>query len=137
MPLSVKDVGAILKLDEQKLSEGKDLVRYFCTPCKPTIANGGRTRNRPADDTVKWALFKKYNARDVEVEQAIRHRLQKYPVPDFVWDESHLSEEIDDRGIAIASMVVDHAIEMDAKSREELMEAMRELTNLENPNSAA
>ena len=137
LPLSLKDVGAILKLDEQKLSEGKDLVRYFCTPCKPTIANGGRTRNQPADDTVKWALFKKYNARDVEVEQAIRNRLQKYPVPDFVWDEYHLSEEINDRGIAIDSMVVDHAIEMDAKSREELMEAMRELTNLENPNSAA
>lgn len=137
LPLSLKDVGAILKLDEQKLSEGKDLVRYFCTPCKPTIANGGRTRNCPADDPVKWALFKKYNARDVEVEQAIRNRLQKYPVPDFVWDEYHLSEEINDRGIAIDSMVVDHAIEMDAKSREELMEAMRELTNLENPNSAA
>lgn len=65
LPLSLKDVGAILKLDEQKLSKGKDLVRYFCTPCKPTIANGGRTRNRPADDPVKWALFKKYNARDV------------------------------------------------------------------------
>ncbi|MBQ3268371.1 MAG: DNA polymerase [Clostridia bacterium] len=136
LPLSLKDVGAILKLDEQKLSEGKDLVRYFCTPCKPTIANGGRTRNRPADDMAKWALFKKYNARDVEVEQAIRHRLQKYPVPDFVWDEYHLSEEINDRGIAIDSMVVDNAIEMDARSREELMEDMRELTNLENPNSA-
>lgn len=137
LPLSLKDVGAILKLDEQKLSEGKDLVRYFCTPCKPTIANGGRTRNRPSDNPEKWALFKKYNARDVEVEQAIRNRLQKYPVPDFVWDEYHLSEEINDRGIAIDNLVVDHAIEMDVRSRQELMEAMRELTNLENPNSTA
>ena len=137
LPLSLKDVGTILKLDEQKLTEGKELVKYFCTPCKPTIANGGRMRNMPYHDPEKWALFVKYNARDVEVEQSIKKRLQKHPVPGFVWDEYHLSEEINDRGIAIDQLLVDHAIEMDSCSKQELMEAMRELTNLQNPNSTA
>ena len=91
----------------------------------------------PYHDPEKWALFVKYNARDVEVEQSIKKRLQKHPVPDFVWAEYHLSEEINDRGIAIDQLLVDHAIEMDSCSKQELMEAMRELTNLQNPNSTA
>ena len=89
LPLSLEGVGAVLKLQDQKLKEGKDLIRYFCTPCKPTKANGGRTRNLPEHDPEKWELFKKYNQRDVEVEMAIQKRLSKYPVPDFIWDEYH------------------------------------------------
>lgn len=137
LPLSLKDVGAVLKLEDQKLSEGKDLVRYFCIPCRPTATNSGRTRNMPSDAPADWALFKKYNARDVEVEQSITHRLSKHPVPESVWEEYHISEEINDRGIGIDITLVDNAIDMDARSRQELMDAMREITELENPNSAA
>lgn len=90
LPLSLEGVGAVLKLQNQKLKEGKDLIRYFCTPCKPTKANGGRTRNLPQHDSEKWVRFKEYNLRDVEVEMAIKKRLAKYPVPDFIWDEYHL-----------------------------------------------
>ena len=86
LPLSLEGVGAVLKLQDQKLKEGKDLIRYFCTPCKPTKANGGRTRNLPQYDSEKWIRFKEYNRWDVEVEMAIKKRLAKYPVPNFIWD---------------------------------------------------
>ncbi|MDD7795609.1 DNA polymerase [Clostridium sp. 'White wine YQ'] len=135
LPLSLEGVGTVLKLGEQKLKEGKDLIKYFCVPCKPTKANSGRTRNLPEHDMAKWSLFKKYNIRDVEVEQAIKKRLESYPVPEFVWDEYHLDQEINDRGILLDMGVVKNAIIFDEKSKEELTAAMKELTNLDNPNS--
>ena len=135
LPLSLEGVGAVLKLQNQKLKEGKDLIRYFCTPCKPTKANGGRTRNLPQHDSEKWMRFKKYNLRDVEVEMAIKKRLAKYPVPDFIWDEYHLDQEINDRGIALDMNIVRNAISFDGRSRETLTASMQAITGLENPNS--
>ena len=135
LPFSLDGVGAVLKLGEQKLKEGKDLIRYFCVPCKPTNVNGGRTRNLPEHDMAKWSLFKKYNIRDVEVEQALKKRLESYPVPEFVWDEYHLDQEINDRGILLDMGFVINAILIDEKSKEELTAAMKGLTNLDNPNS--
>ncbi len=135
LPLSLEGVGAVLNLDNQKLKEGRDLIRYFCVPCKETKANGGRIRNLPRHAPDKWKLFKSYNKRDVEVEMAIQQRLQKYPVPDSVWEEYHQDQEINDRGIAIDLELARQAVAMDAKSRESLMAALKEKTSLENPNS--
>ncbi|MBQ1914176.1 MAG: DNA polymerase, partial [Selenomonadaceae bacterium] len=135
LPLSLKGVGAVLKLDEQKMEEGADLIKYFCKPCRPTKKNGGRTRNLPQHAPDKWTLFKSYNNRDVEVEMAIQERLKKYPVPQQVWDEYHLDQEINDRGIAIDRTLAEHAIVIDARSRESLMAMLKEKTGLENPNS--
>ncbi len=135
LPLSLAGAGAVLGLSEQKLKEGKDLIRYFCVPCKPTKANGGRTRNLPEHDAEKWETFKAYNKRDVEVEMSIQDRLRKYPVPDFVWEEYHIDQEINDRGIALDRTLVKNAIAFDEKSKAELSEKMQELTNLDNPNS--
>ena len=135
LPLSLAGVGAVLGLSEQKLKEGKDLIRYFCIPCKATKSNGGRTRNLPEHDLEKWELFKSYNKRDVEVEMSIQERLKKYPVPDFVWEEYHLDQEINDRGIALDMTLVRNAIAFDEKSKAVLSEKMQELTNLDNPNS--
>lgn len=135
LPLSLEGVGAVLKLYDQKLKEGKDLIRYFCTPCKPTKANGGRTRNLPQHDGEKWIRFKEYNRRDVEVEMAIQKRLSKYPVPDFLWDEYHLDQEINDRGIMLDMQIVENAIAFDEKTKAELMLSMQDITNLDNPNS--
>ena len=135
LPLSLEGVGAVLNLDNQKMKEGRDLIRYFCVPCKETKTNGGRTRNLPRHAPEKWNLFKSYNKRDVEVEMAIQERLQKFPVPDPVWEEYHQDQEINDRGIAIDLELARQAVAMDAKSRESLMAALREWTGLENPNS--
>ena len=135
LPLSLEGVGAVLKLQDQKLKEGKDLIRYFCSPCKPTKANGGRTRNLPEHDAKKWELFKKYNQRDVEVEMSIQKRLAKFPVPEQVWDEYHLDQEINDRGIMLDMTVVQNAIAFDEKSKSALMLQMQDLTGLDNPNS--
>ena len=135
LPLSLEGVGAVLKLKDQKLKEGKDLIRYFCSPCKPTKSNGGRTRNLPEHDPEKWALFKSYNKRDVEVEMAIQKRLSKYPVPDFIWDEYHLDQEINDRGIALDMDVVENAITFDERSKASHSETMQDITGVENPNS--
>lgn len=135
LPLSLKGVGAVLKLDEQKLDEGKSLIRYFCVPCKPTKANGGRTRNLPCHSPEKWELFKAYNKRDVEVELSIQRKLKNFPVPDFVWDEYHLDQEINDRGIALDMKVVRNAIRFDKLTKAELTKTMQEITQLENPNS--
>lgn len=135
LPLSLEGVGAVLNLDNQKMKEGRDLIRYFCVPCKETKTNGGRTRNLPQHAPDKWNLFKSYNKRDVEVEMAIQERLQKYPVPDQVWEEYHQDQEINDRGIAIDLELARQAVAMDAKSRESLMGALKEKTGLENPNS--
>ena len=135
LPLSLEGAGAVLRLDDQKLSEGKDLIRYFCVPCAPTKSNGGRTRNLPEHAPDKWALFKKYNQRDVEVEMAIQQKLRRYPVPDFVWEEYHLDQEINDRGIAIDMDIVENAICLDERSKAELSDKMKSCTSLENPNS--
>lgn len=135
LPLSLAGAGAVLGLEEQKLKEGKDLIRYFCVPCKATKSNGGRTRNLPEHDREKWKLFKAYNQRDVEVEQSIQQKLEKFPVPNFVWDEFWLDQEICDRGIAIDRKMVEEAIALDEISKNELSETMSEMTSLDNPNS--
>lgn len=135
LPLSLAGAGAVLGLEEQKLAEGKDLLKYFCVPCKPTKSNGGRTRNLPHHDTEKWNLFKNYNKRDVEVEISIQKRLAKYPVPENIWEEYRLDQEINDRGIALDMDVVENAIRFDERSKSELMETMKSITSLENPNS--
>lgn len=135
LPLSLEGAGVVLKLDSQKMKEGKDLIRYFCVPCKETKSNGGRTRNLPQHALDKWTLFKSYNKRDVEVEMAIQERLKKYPVPEPIWDEYHLDQEINDRGIAIDRTLAENAIVIDARSRDSLMAMLKEKTGLENPNS--
>ena len=135
LPLSLEGVGAVLGLEKQKLTEGKELIKLFCQPCVPTKANNGRTRNRPEDEPVKWAAFKRYNVRDVETEMSIQERLQKFPVPDFIWDEYHIDQEINDRGVMIDLPLVWQAIDMDTRSRTELTKAMKRLTELDNPNS--
>lgn len=135
LPLSLEGVGAVLNLDYQKMKEGRELIRYFCVPCKETKTNGGRTRNLPQHALDKWNLFKSYNKRDVEVEMTIQQRLQKYPVPEKVWEEYHLDQEINDRGIAIDLELARQAVALDAQSRESLMAALKERTGLENPTS--
>lgn len=135
LPLSLEGVGAVLKLQDQKMKEGKDLIKYFCYPCKPTKVNAGRTRNLPEHAPDKWEAFKAYNKRDVDVEMAIKQRLSKFPIPDFVWDEYHLDQEINDRGIMLDMDVVKNAIAFDEKSKSELMISMQNITNLDNPNS--
>ena len=135
LPLSLEGVGAVLGLEKQKLTEGKDLIKYFCQPCAPTKSNGQRTRNLPKHALDKWQAFKKYNIRDVETEMSIQARLSKYPVPDSVWEEYHLDQEINDRGVGLDMELVRQAIQMDGRSRSELTQAMKELTSLDNPNS--
>ncbi len=135
LPLSLEGVGAVLKLDKQKLTEGKDLIKYFCQPCTPTKANGERTRNYPYHAPDKWSAFKKYNVRDVETEMSIQAKLMKFPVPESVWDEYHLDQEINDRGVALDMTLVRESIAIDGRSRSELTAAMKQLTELDNPNS--
>ena len=135
LPLSLEKVGAVLGFEEQKLKEGKELIKYFCCPCKPTKTNGGRTWNLPEHAPEKWELFKKYNARDVQVELQIQERLRTYPVPDAVWDEYRLDQEINDRGIMVDRAFVDKALEIDELSKTDLTARMQEKTGLANPNS--
>ena len=135
LPLSLEGVGAVLGLEKQKLTEGKDLIKYFCQPCAPTKTNGQRTRNHPYHAPEKWDAFKRYNIRDVEVEMAIQDKLAKFPVPESIWEEYHIDQEINDRGVALDMEIVKQAIGMDGRSRTELMEAMKSITALENPNS--
>lgn len=135
LPLSLEGVGAVLGLEKQKLTEGKELIKYFCQPCLPTKANGQRTRNRPFHAPDKWELFKRYNARDVEAEMGIQQKLSKFPVPPQVWEEYDIDQEINDRGVRIDMKLVEQAIQMDARSRQELTDAMKRMTALENPNS--
>jgi len=135
LPLSLEGVGAVLGLEKQKLTEGKDLIKYFCQPCTPTKSNDGRTRNYPYHAPEKWSMFKKYNLRDVETEMSIQTKLAKFPVPDSVWDEYHLDQEINDRGVALDMTLVRQAIDMDGRSRQQLTSAMQKLTELDNPNS--
>ena len=135
LPLSLKGIGAVLKLDEQKMLEGSDLIRYFCVPCKPTKTNGGRTRNLPFHAPDKWETFKAYNKRDVEVELSIKEKLKNFPVPEFVWDEYHLDQEINDRGIGVDMQLVKNAIAFDERSKGGISKQMKDMTDLENPNS--
>ena len=137
LPLSLDGVGAVLGLEEQKMKEGKALIRYFCKPCAATKANGGRTRNLPEHDMEKWLLFKDYNKRDVEVEMSIQHKLSRFPVPDFIWEEYAIDQEINDRGFLIDMDVVENAIRFDAFSKAALMATMKDKTELDNPNSVA
>lgn len=135
LPLSLEGAGAVLGLKKQKLSEGKDLIRYFCQPCKPTNINNGRTRNLPSHAPDKWKAFKEYNRRDVEAEMEIQDKLSKFPVPNSIWNEYHLDQEINDRGVQLDTTLVRRAIEADSRSRSELTEIMKEMTELDNPNS--
>lgn len=135
LPLSLESVGAVLGLEKQKLTEGKDLIRYFCIPCNPTKTNGGRARNFPKHDSDRWQRFKEYNARDVETEMLIQEKLFKFPVPDFIWKEYEMDQIINDRGIAIDMDFVKQAVYIDGISSEKLMAVMQDITKLENPNS--
>ncbi len=135
LPRSLESVGAVLGLSEQKLKEGKELIRYFCLPCRATKSNGGRTRNRPVDAMDKWELFKTYNRRDVEVELSIQAKLASFPVPARVWKEYRLDQEINDRGILVDMQLVDNAIAFDARAKGVLSEKLKNITNLDNPNS--
>lgn len=137
LPLSLEGSGAVLGLEKQKLSEGKDLIRYFCKPCNPTATNGGRIRNLPIHAPDKWSEFKSYNLRDVEAEIAIQEKLSKFPVPVEVWNEYHLDQEINDRGVSLDMPFVNEAITIDTRSRSELLQKMKRLTDLDNPNSVA
>ena len=137
LPLSLHGCGAVLRLDRQKLTEGKELIRYFCVPCQPTKVNGGRTRNRPGDAPEKWARFKIYNARDVETEAEIQQKLSRFPVPEEFWDEYCIDQKINDTGVALDRTLVREAIAMDGVSGHELSDAMKSLTALENPNSVS
>jgi len=137
LPLSLKGVGSALGLEKQKLDEGKELIRYFCTPCAATKGNGGRTRNLPTDAPEQWALFIHYNLRDVETEIEIQEKLRHFPVPEEVWDQYQQDQEINDCGIRVDGQLVSNAISMDTRSREELVQQMQDLTALNNPNSVA
>lgn len=135
LPLSLEAVGMVLGLEKQKLSEGKALIKYFSTPCKPTKINNGRTRNMPYHAPDKWELYKTYNKRDVETELEIQKKLSMFPVPDELWEEYHIDQEINDRGILVDINFVERAIQADSVSKEKLSVKMRELTKLENPKS--
>jgi DNA polymerase len=137
LPLSLEGSGSVLGLEKQKLLEGKDLIRYFCKPCNPTTTNGGRSRNLQVHAPDKWSEFKSYNLRDVEAEIAIQEKLSKFPVPEEVWNEYHLDQEINDRGVSLDMPFVNEAIKMDSRSRSELLQKMKRLTDLDNPNSVA
>ena len=134
-PLSLAQVGAVLSLEQQKMSEGRALIRYFC--CPYFDENGEQHFHKPSDAPEKWKIFKAYNKRDVEVEMAIQQKLRNYTVPDFVWDEYHLDQEINDRGIRIDAQLVEEAIRLDRISHEKLISEMQQLTGLENPNSVS
>lgn len=135
LPLSLEGVGAVLGLEEQKMKEGKALIRYFCKPCTPTKANGGRTRNLPEHASERWETFKAYNKRDVEVEMSIQHRLSRFPVPEFIWEEYRIDQEINDRGIMLDMDVVENALKFDAFSKTALMATMKDKTEPDNPDS--
>jgi DNA polymerase len=135
LPLSLECVGAVLGLEKQKLTAGKELIKFFCSPCTPTKANGHRTRNRPFHAPEKWAAFKRYNLRDVETEMDVQQKLSRFPIPEQVWEEYHIDQEINDRGVRIDMNLVRQAIRMDTRSRQELIDAMKRATALENPNS--
>lgn len=137
LPRSLEDVGRVLGLDEQKMKEGKELIRYFCVPCKPTKANGGRTRNLPCHAPEKWELFKTYCKRDVDVEKSIRKKLHNFPIPESEMGLYRLDQRINDRGVLVDMGLVEQAIACERLHKEVVAKRAYELTGLENPNSVA
>ena len=137
LPRSLEDVGRVLGLDEQKMKEGKELIRYFCVPCKPTKANGGRTRNLPCHAPEKWELFKTYCKRDVDVEKSIRRKLHNFPIPESEMELYRLDQRINDRGVLVDMGLVEQAIACERLHKEIVTKRAYELTGLENPNSVA
>ena len=137
LPASLDGVGEVLDIRQKKLKEGKDLVRYFSMPCKPTKANGGRTRNMPEDEPEKWELFKSYCIRDVEAEREIRYKLRNYPIPEEEQLLYQMYQEINDRGILVDQTLVEHAVTCDKEYRDQVTRRAYELSGLENPNSPA
>ncbi|MBP3651511.1 MAG: DNA polymerase [Clostridia bacterium] len=137
LPSRLADVAVALKLTQQKMEEGKDLIRYFSVPCKPTKANGGRTRNLPADAPDKWAVYKQYNAQDVETERAVRKALEAWPLPEHEWEVYALDQIINDRGVRVDKRLVKNAIAVDEVFTEAAYRRAKELTGLENPGSVA
>ena len=137
LPLSLEGVGEALNLDKKKMSEGKDLIRYFCMPCKPTKANGGRTRNLPSDALEKWKLFKTYCIRDVDVEKQIRNKLAKFPIPDREQKLYCMDQRINDRGIMVDQELIGHAVACDLLYKETVTKKAYEISGLENPNSVS
>ena len=135
LPRSLEDVGRVLGLDEQKMKEGKELIRYFCVPCKPTKANGGRTRNLPCHAPEKWELFKTYCKRDVDVEKSIRRKLHNFPIPEGEMELYRLDQRINDRGVLVDMGLVEQAIACERLHKEVVTKRAYELTGLENPNS--
>ena len=135
LPGRLADVAVALGTTEKKMEEGKELIRYFSFPCKPTKANGGRTRNRPSDAPEKWAVYKQYNAQDVETERAIRKALEKYPLPEQEWAYYALDQQINDRGVRVDKQLVKNAIAADAVFAQAAYQRAKELTGLENPGS--
>ncbi len=137
LPRSLEDVGAVLGLDERKMKEGKELIRYFCVPCKPTKANGGRRRNLPCHAPEKWEMFKSYCVRDVDVEKAIRRKLCKFPIPEGEMELYRLDQRINDRGVPVDMGLVRQAVKCERLHKEVVTKRAYELTGLENPNSVA
>lgn len=137
LPLSLAGVGAVLGLENQKMKEGKDLIRYFCLPCKPTKTNNMRTRNLPIDAQDKWELFKTYCKRDVIVEKAIKVKIAKYPIPEKEQQYYELDQKINDRGIFVDKKLVEQAIKCDSILKEENTIKAQNITGLDNPNSVA
>ena len=137
LPRSLEDVGRVLGLDEQKMKEGKELIKYFCVPCKPTKANGGRTRNLPCHAPEKWELFKTYCKRDVDVEKSIRRKLHNFPIPESEMELYRLDQRINDRGVLVDMGLVEQAIACERLHKEVVTKRAYELTGLENPNSVA
>lgn len=135
LPLSLEKAGAVLKVEQQKMKEGKELIKYFCIPCKPTKTNGGRTRNLPWHDPAKWEIFKAYNRCDVETEIAIEKKISKVTIPHNIWKEYELDQQINDRGVLIDMDLVATAMKLDEQSRDALVREMCSLTMLDNPNS--
>lgn len=135
LPLSLVGVGSVVGLEKQKLKEGKELIRYFSIPCKPTKTNGGRIRNMPADNLEKWEIYKAYNLRDVETEMALQVKFIKFPVPDIEWRNYRLDQEINDRGIQIDMTLVKQATRCNEQFRNTHIDQARKITGLENPNS--
>ena len=137
LPLSLEGVGEALSLDKKKMSEGKELIRFFCMPCKATKANGGRTRNLPSDAPEKWEQFKTYCKRDVDVEMQIRRKLKNYPIPDREQVLYCMDQRINDRGIRVDTQMVSQAIACDLLYKEAAAKRAYELSGLENPNSVS
>ena len=137
LPLSLEGAAIVTGADKKKLTEGKELIRYFSVPCKPTQSNGGRTRNLPEHDPDRWNRYKAYNIRDVEAEISIQSKLQKFPMSPQEWQNYILDQQINDRGIQLDLELVRNAIRCDEQTKEELTSRLKELTKLENPNSVA